>query len=197
MTAIALLVKAPRSGFVKTRLAADVGEACATAVYRQIGSDVARSVARAGPLTVWYAPADEENAVRAWLGDHEYRPQGSGDLGARMQVAVSYHLDRGDGPVVVIGGDCPGVTASVVREAAARLAVADVVLGPSLDGGYYLLGLNAPESALFRDIPWSTDRVLQITESRCRACHLTFERLSPLRDLDTAEDMRALGLSCP
>jgi rSAM/selenodomain-associated transferase 1 len=197
MTAVAMLVKAPRAGLVKTRLARDVGDACAVDLYRRIGRNVAASAARAGTLTVWFTPEDAESEVRAWLGDREFRPQGPGDLGQRMQRAVAYHLARGDGQVIVIGGDCPGVTESVVRKAATRLATTDVVLGPSLDGGYYLLGLKSQEPSLFADIPWSTDRVLQVTESRCRARNLRLERLAPLRDLDSVEDLRALGLRCP
>jgi rSAM/selenodomain-associated transferase 1 len=197
VTAIAMLVKAPRPGFVKTRLASEVGDACAVALYRRIGGGVAASVESAGPLTVWFTPVDAELEVRDWLGDREFRPQSGGSLGMRMRDAVTHHLAEGERQVIVIGGDCPGVTASVVREAGARLATADVVLGPSFDGGYYLIGLKQAASWLFADIPWSTERVLQITESRCRAHDLRVERLAPLRDLDTAEDMRALGLRCP
>ena len=197
MTTVALFVKAPRPGEVKTRLAAEVGAQCATALYRRIAFDVAQSVARAARLTVWFTPAGAESEVRDWLGDHEYRPQGQGDLGARMASAVAHHFGRGDGPVILLGGDCPGVTGAVVREAQGQLGRCDVVLGPSMDGGYYLLGLNAPRSLLFANIPWGSDRVLQITESRCAEHDITVERLSPLRDLDTADDMRALGLACP
>jgi rSAM/selenodomain-associated transferase 1 len=197
MTAVALFVKAPRPGFVKTRLAAAVGDACAVALYRNIGRTVAHAAARVCPLTVWFDPAGAEREVRDWLGAHEYRPQGPGDLGARMEGALAYHFGRGDGPVIVVGGDCPGVSEDVIRETEAALARADVVLGPSLDGGYYLLGLQQPEPALFSGIPWSTANVFQITESRCRARHLTVELLPPLRDLDTGEDFRALGLECP
>lgn len=197
MTAVALMVKAPRAGTVKTRLARDVGDHCAVAVYVQLGRQVAEAAARVAPLTVWYTPPDAEPEVRRWLGDHESRPQGPGDLGARMQEAFAAHFARGDVPVIVIGADCPGVTAAVLRDAHARLAEADVVLGPSVDGGYYLIGLNRPEPRLFADIPWSTANVLEITESRCRECDLTVERLSPLRDVDTVEDLRALGLECP
>lgn len=197
MTAVALFVKAPRPGEVKTRLAAEIGAPCATALYRRIALDVAQSVAQAARLTVWFTPAGAESEVRDWLGDHEYRPQGQGDLGARMARAVAHHFGCGDGPVILLGGDCPGVTGAVVREAHTRLSRCDVVLGPSVDGGYYLLGLNAPRSVLFADMPWGTDRVLQITESRCAKHDITVERLSPQRDLDTVEDMRALGLACP
>lgn len=197
MTAVVLMARAPRPGMVKTRLAAAVGDECAATLYRRIGREVVEGAAGAASLTVWYTPSDAEQEIRDWLGDHPCRPQAEGDLGARMHEASRFHFARGDTPVIVIGADCPGVTGEVVREAQACLGRADVVLGPSLDGGYYLVGLNRPEPRLFSDVPWGTASVLEITESRCRECDLVVERLSPLRDLDTVEDMRALGLECP
>ena len=197
MTAVVLMAKAPRAGTVKTRLAAAVGNDCAVALYRRIGRKVAEEAAQVAPLTVWFTPADAEEEVRDWLGDPACRPQGAGDLGDRMREAFSVHFARGDTPVILIGADCPGVTGAVLREAEACLSRADVVLGPSLDGGYYLVGLNRPEPRLFADMPWSTAGVLEITESRCREHDLVVERLSPRRDLDTVEDLRALDLECP
>ncbi len=115
-------------------------------------------------------------------------PQGPGDLGERL-AGVLGQLCSGERPVLAVGSDCPGLTATRIRAAAAALGVADVVLGPTLDGGYYLVGLREPHSELFEDIPWSTAQVLEVTRSRAQAAGLKAELLEPARDLDTPEDL--------
>jgi len=179
---------------VKTRLAAEVGEEAALAFYRSVGGQVGAQVATRYPLTVWYDPPDAGNEMRDWLGDHEFVSQAGADLGARMAHAFETHFQRGDAPVIVIGADAPGVSAATIGEAERALAGADVVIGPALDGGYYLLGLNAPAAGIFEGVPWGTDGVFEVTVALCRQCHLEVELLAPLRDLDTAADLRALGL---
>jgi rSAM/selenodomain-associated transferase 1 len=194
MTMVALFAKAPRVGRVKTRLAADIGPVAATALYRRIGRQVAGAVASVCPVTVWYDPAGAEREMRVWLGDHSYRLQGGRDLGGRLRAAFDAHFAAGDAPVVAIGTDCPAVDAAVIGEAEERLRSADVVIGPSADGGYYLLGMNEPHPCLFVDVPWSTPDVLGITAKRCREHDLSVEVLRTLRDLDTVEDLEALVL---
>ena len=135
--------------------------------------------------------------MRAWLGDHPYRLQERGDLGARLRAAFDAHFDGGDQPVVAIGADCPAVDAAVIQEAERRLRSVDVVIGPSEDGGYYLIGLNEPHPEVFVDVPWSDADVLRITAARCRERHLSVGLLRTLRDVDTVEDLEALGLERP
>jgi rSAM/selenodomain-associated transferase 1 len=197
MTAVLVFAKAPRLGEVKTRLARDIGEADALEVYRAVGGRVVCGVATDYPVTVWYYPPEAGTEMREWLGDHEFRAQHGRDLGERLSHAFASHFSRGAGPVLAIGADAPGVSTATIREAVAALAEVDVVLGPAVDGGYYLLGLNRFESGLFTDIPWSSDRVLQVTVARCRSNDLRVRQLGALRDLDTAEDLRALGLGRP
>ncbi len=197
MTAVLLFAKAPRPGSVKTRLAEAVGADAAAAAYRAVGARVARQVAARHALTVWYHPPDALNEMRDWLGAHAFEAQQGADLGERMARAMERHFARGDRPVIAIGADAPGVTAATIDAAVVALANADVVVGPAMDGGYYLLGLKRPVPALFRDIPWGASNVLQLTEGRSRADDLRVARLGLLRDLDTAEDLAALGLECP
>jgi rSAM/selenodomain-associated transferase 1 len=194
VTAVLLIAKAPRPGQVKTRLAREIGAAAAVEAYRRVGAGVAAAVGAEHDLTVWYDPPDAEQEMRDWLGEHEYRAQQGGDLGERMCRAFAVHFDRGDRPVLAIGADAPGVGPAVVREAVRRLKEVDVVLGPALDGGYYLIGLNREAPHLFEGVPWGTTRVLQVTVALCVAHDLRVGRLAPLRDLDTAADLEALGL---
>jgi len=193
VTAVALFAKAPRPGRVKTRLAVGIGDVAAVEAYRRVGRRVAEAVGAALALTVWHDPPDARDEMQAWLGEHEFLPQCSGDLGRRMHAACAHHFGRGDAPVVLIGADCPGVTAETIRAAEGLLATVDVVIGPSADGGYYLLGLNRPEPGLFAGVPWSTPRVCEITEKYCRERELSVARLPVLRDLDTIEDLTALA----
>jgi hypothetical protein len=96
--------------------------------------------------------------------------------------------------VVLIGTDCPGITPGILGQAFAALRTADLVLGPATDGGYYLIGLRAPQPHLFRQMAWSTDQVFRVTVQRAGALGCSCRVLRPLRDVDTVADARALGL---
>lgn len=197
MTAVMLFAKAPREGLVKTRLAASIGARRAVEIYRDLGARVKRQVESAHEVTVWFDPPDAMAEMRPWLGAGNYRPQAAGDLGHRLRSAFAAHFDGGDRPVIAIGTDAPAVDASAVADAVQRLEASDVALGPALDGGYYLLGLRRPAPDLLRGIPWGTGEVLGATLERCARLGLTASLLAPLRDLDTVEDLRALGLGYP
>lgn len=195
---LGVFARAPVAGFVKTRLAREIGPAAAAALYGRLGRQVVAAAVESGyRTTVWFTPAARRDAVRVWLdrvGAVALCPQPRGHLGTRLAHAFGRSFAAGDRAVVMIGTDAPGVNRHIVREAFRVLRAHDLVLGPSLDGGYYLIGLTAPQPALFRGIPWSTKDVLRVTESRARARGLTFRLLTPLRDVDRARDARALGL---
>jgi rSAM/selenodomain-associated transferase 1 len=195
---LGVFAKAPVSGRVKTRLALEIGPAAAAAVYRRLGRQVVAAAAGAGyRTTVWFAPPGSRDAVRAWLdglGVAAFCPQVGGNLGTRLLHAFGRSFAAGDRAVVIVGTDAPGVDRHIVAAGFRTLRARDLVLGPSLDGGYYLIGLTAPQPELFRAIPWSTRDVLRQTEARARALGLSVGLLTPLRDVDRAEDARALGL---
>jgi uncharacterized protein len=196
--ALGIFVKAPTPGRVKTRLAGELGPRGAAEVYRRIGKQVVTSTVGPGyQTTVWFTPRSEGRLVRKWLDSVEmviFRPQVGTGLGARLTAAFAREFGAGARRVVMIGSDCPGVDGRVVREAFSALSDRDLVLGPALDGGYYLIGLTAPAPGLFRRIPWSTDAVASQTLARASALGLSHQALSPLRDVDTARDARAWGL---
>ena len=152
------MLKFPRPGAVKTRLVPALGERRACELYRALVRQTMAEVARfaAGKAVVVearVAAAPDEPAARAWLGvGPTIRAQGDGDLGQRMDRAVRAALDDGADRVVVIGGDCPRLTAAHLAAAFAALAKSDAVLGPALDGGYYLIGLRRPLPALFHGL---------------------------------------------
>jgi len=196
--ALGIFAKAPIPGRVKTRLAADVGPSAAAEVYWQMGFKIVATTAGLGYRTVlWFTPADEGAYVREWLeraARLEFRPQAGRDLGTRLTHAFARHFAEGAKRVVIIGTDCPGVSRHLIHQAFTALGRRDVVLGPALDGGYYLVGLAAPQAALFRGISWSTGTVAAQTRTRAHSLGLSCHLLRPLRDVDTARDARAVGL---
>lgn len=195
--ALVVFARAPELGRVKTRLAAAIGADAALACYRTLGARVVGAVA---PSTAWrtvvaFTPAGARDATARWLGPAaDYAPQADGDLGARMAAAIEREGAAGASRVAVVGTDCPDVDARVVAEAFARLDTADVVLGPALDGGYYLVAVHAPlgrARALFEDVPWSAPDTLAVTLRRAEAVGLRVALLAPRRDVDTVEDLAA------
>jgi len=192
--ALAVFLKAPRLGTVKTRLAADIGERQALRLYRVLALRTLAEVRAAGlDATVWFTPTDAATEMRRWLGEGwDLRPQASGDLGMRL-AAAAHAVPAGHG-WLAIGADCPRLDAALLREAAAVVARNEIVLGPSRDGGYYLLGGPTPLPDLFSAMPWSTSRLLEETRARLVQAKAPWHELVTLRDIDTAEDARAEGL---
>jgi uncharacterized protein len=192
--ALAVFLKAPRLGTVKTRLAAEIGDRHALRLYRVMASRTLAAAQDAGlDATIWFAPADAAREMRLWLGEHwDLRPQASGDLGARL-AAAEQSVARGRG-WLAIGADCPRLDAALLREAGAIVARNEIVLGPSEDGGYYLIGGPTPLPPVFASMPWSTSAVLAETRARLSRSGLAWRELPTLRDVDTAADARAEGL---
>ncbi|MDE2762935.1 MAG: TIGR04283 family arsenosugar biosynthesis glycosyltransferase [Gemmatimonadota bacterium] len=192
-----VFAKAPRPGEVKTRLARSLGRAgspdhdAAAALYRRMGRLIVDRVAEAPAIvTVCYDPPGAEAEVRDWLGPGPERfwEQGAGDLGERISRMFARALECSR-RAVVIGTDTPAVGAATVARALAALDTADVVLGPSRDGGYYLMALREPCPALFRGIAWSTEAVLRETAARARERGLRVTLLEVESDVDTAADL--------
>jgi len=190
-----LMLKFPTPGTVKTRLAPALGQqrACELhrALVRQTLAEVAR-FAKREPVTVEVrlAGAPDVAAGRAWLGESvTIREQGEGDLGERMDRAVHCAFAEKASEVVVIGGDCPQLTAEHLAAAFAALAHDDAVLGPAADGGYYLIGQRRPLSVLFQGIRWGSTEVLAQTLAVARAHSIAVAQLATLHDVDLPEDL--------
>lgn len=182
---VLFFLKAPRPGFVKTRLAADLGDEAAAEVYRKLAADSLAQIPPTWPVRVHYAPAEAEEEMRQWLGDRpEYLPQPDGDLGHRLTTACEEAFASGASSVVLLGGDCPALRESHLQACADHLAKNETVIGPANDGGYWLLGLPTPQPDLFTEMPWSTPEVLPLTLQRLAALHQTPFRLPVLEDID-------------
>jgi len=196
---LAILLKAPLPGLVKTRLAAGIGPELSLGAYKAMVACVLTAAAASGlPATVHFTPAEGEAAIRELCGPgYDYQIQVEGDLGARMAGAMEWSFTRGAGAVVLVGGDVPLVTGEVLRQAARVLEHGQAVLGPATDGGYYLLGLTrrAFGAHVFRDMPWSTAALARRTREALEAADTPPTLLPVLPDCDTVADLRRLALS--
>ncbi len=114
------------------------------------------------------------------------------DIGTRMHQVFIDLFSRGYKRIVLVGTDVPNLPLSHYRQAFELLQQQDAVFGPAQDGGYYLLGLRKPAPELFRDIPWSTNQVLALTEQRAAEAGVTHARVPVWRDVDTLDDLKAL-----
>ncbi|MEU2823163.1 TIGR04282 family arsenosugar biosynthesis glycosyltransferase [Streptomyces bacillaris] len=194
--AILIMAKEPRPGTVKTRLHPLLGPLrCAELQAGLIRHTMELTTAHTPRTYLAYASADGGDTIgtAAPAGVRMLLQRGK-DLGQRLAAAVIDAFTDGAGPLLVIGTDAPTLTGDHLTAAFTALESHDVVLGPALDGGYYLIGLRAPHTSLFglgSDV-WSTDRVLTATLGVTRREGLSVELLCPLRDLDTPEDATAL-----
>jgi rSAM/selenodomain-associated transferase 1 len=183
---LVIMVKDPVAGRVKTRLARGIGCIPATAFYRHAVAGLAARLAVPRRWTTLLAVApDAAVGSRALRSRLEKIPQGRGDLGQRMQRV----FDRlPTGPVVIIGSDVPGISQSDIASAFRRLEGHDAVLGPSPDGGYWLIGLGRRRRRLepFPGVRWSTDEALAGTLRNLAGCRVSL--LSSKADIDDAAD---------
>jgi rSAM/selenodomain-associated transferase 1 len=186
-----VFVKAPRSGAVKTRLAASIGANAACTAYRVLVDALLRRIESVENVELRFTPDDAENEIRPWLRESwQAAPQGAGDLGERLHRAFEASFAEGARRVVAIGSDCPDVTAGDITAAWSTLETTDLVLGPASDGGYWLIGLRQPHAALFQNISWSTATVFQETLARAQKARLSVKLLRQLSDVDTEQQWR-------
>lgn len=186
---LAVFVKAPRPGLVKTRLAATMGAEAACAAYCRLVETLVAKLAPLDAVEIRFTPDGAEAELQRWLQPGwKLAPQGPGDLGVKLRRAFASARAAGAERIVAIGSDCPEVAVADIESAWQALASHDVVLGPAGDGGYWLIGLKEPQPGLFEGIAWSTNAVFEQTVRRCHAAGLSVHRLRQLDDVDTEED---------
>ena len=192
--------KQPVRGKVKTRLAAGLGDDAAAAIHEAMLFDTletwsSRSILEPGGRRVLvYAPAD----AGPWFDPRvpeafALQPQVEGDLGTRMRAFFTGEFDDGATRVVLIGSDSPTLDPTLVITAFLCLEGRDVVIGPSTDGGYYLIGARDSVPPLFDEISWSSASVLGQTIDRLKDTGLSLAVLPPWYDVDTPDAWRMLA----
>jgi rSAM/selenodomain-associated transferase 1 len=179
---LSIFARLPVPGKVKTRLIPAVGEEGAARIYARLLAQTVEVAKESGLDFELRVTGGEVMAFHELFGDDTVVvDQGEGNLGAKMA--------RVKAPALLIGSDCPGVTAPLLQAAAAALDDRRVVLGPANDGGYYLIGFSEPVPFLFENMEWSTPRVLPETLARLATHGIGSAILPELADIDTAEDL--------
>lgn len=192
---VVIFAKAPVRGTVKTRLARDIGDGAALALYlRMLHGVVARLSGGEWRLRLAVTPDESVADDALWPLGVDRVAQGGGDLGARMLRFLAGA--RQGAPVIVVGSDIPGLGAGQVARAFAALQEKPLVFGPAEDGGFYLVGAaERPPAGLFSGVTWSTGSVLADTVANCPAGAVAL--IDPLADLDDLASLavhRAAGL---
>jgi len=198
---VVVFLRAPEKGRVKTRLARDIGDEKALALYKIFVQTTLSAVEKSGlDHIICFFPAAGQAMVEEWLGpDHVYMPQAGDDLGQRMGNAMSRMFDKGAKKVVLTGTDIPDISARHILAALKLLDQNDVVIGPSIDGGYWLIGFHRDGfcSDLFRGVNWGTDSVFSTTIEKCKKAGLSTGILPALQDIDTLEDLQCFNNILP
>jgi len=190
--AFIIFIRNPELGKVKTRIAKEVGDQRALDVYRELLRQT-REVALKIDIKRFLFYSESINHNDEWSNeDFNKVVQPKGDLGEKMSQAFQYVLSQYD-QVIIIGSDCPKLNYSHIVNAFEQLNHHDVVIGPSLDGGYYLLGFSDYQATLFENINWSTDQVYPQTLMRIENAKLSYTTLEKLSDIDYWADWEKHG----
>lgn len=202
---LVIFTRYPEPGRTKTRLIPGLGAAGAAAVQRQMTEHMLKQAngwrmqmadPSDGPRHVRVLTAGGNPALfQSWLGTQwQLKAQAAGNLGDRMATAFLQGFEAGSDRVVIIGIDCPDITVCLLNQAFQQLDHHDLVLGPAVDGGYYLIGLRTSAQALaipalFEAMDWGTGNVRATTLTRARSQQLAVAQLQELTDVDYPEDL--------
>ncbi len=195
---IIVYTKYPIPGHSKTRLIPALGASGAAGLQEQMTASLVsrlRTINEQRPvkLLIHYDGGNPELMTK-WLGkSFPFIQQTGKDLGERMLNSLSEYLGS-SARIVLVGSDCPGVNRPIITEALDGLKKKDVVIGPTFDGGYYLIGIRGTMEqrhlkTLFSNIHWSIDSVYDDTIHRIQQLHLSYHILPRLHDIDTPEDL--------
>lgn len=179
----------PELGKVKTRLAASIGDEKALAIYLKLSAhtrDVTENLTMDKALYYSDFTDREDN----WSLTHFKKEIQTGrDLGERMRNAFASGFEQGYQKIVIIGTDCFELTPEIIKQSFERLDHHDTVIGPALDGGYYLLGMKKLIPEVFRNKAWSTESVCTETMKDFERLNLGYSLSPPLRDVDEVKDL--------
>ncbi|MEN6327732.1 MAG: TIGR04282 family arsenosugar biosynthesis glycosyltransferase [Syntrophomonas sp.] len=190
-TAVIMMTKLPIPGFCKNRLNEVLDASESAEFQRRCIADLAATVQLTSlPLHIYYAGPGQDAQLESLFesGKVLFFPQKGEDLGRRMYNAVHKTLGCYEA-VLVVGSDLPDLEPGIFQKAVRELEKADLVVGPCLDGGYYLLGVRGDYPEIFEEISWSSPRVLEQTLEKAQRAGLSFCLLETRRDIDTWNDI--------
>jgi rSAM/selenodomain-associated transferase 1 len=194
MNHLGVFAKYWQPGTVKTRLGQAIGAEAAARLYRvMLETTLDRVAAQGDRRSIVFSPPERGGAFSALAKTAwQCEPQVSGDLGARMCAFATNSLAAGAERVVLLGTDCPHIPIAWIDDAFEQLTQVDVVLGPSTDGGYYLVGMRHQVPPIFDDIPWSTPDVFSKTVARLANSDFSLAILGETFDVDDVVSLRQL-----
>lgn len=196
INALIIFVKNPELGKVKTRIARTAGNEKALKIYLELMRHTRETVLQINASRFLFYSQDI-NLNDDWSNNaFEKHLQASGDLGDRMSTAFKKCLKKHD-KVVIIGSDCASIKPEIIRKAFAALDKHPFVVGPTFDGGYYLLGMREFEQSLFSDMEWSTESVYPETIARIEKTGKSYALSEILSDIDHEEDWEKYGWELP
>jgi rSAM/selenodomain-associated transferase 1 len=194
--AIVIVAKAPEAGRTKTRLCPPFSLEDAAALYQAFLVDTTEAALALDWDRVTLVHPDDAGVANTLAGiippAAELQAQRGVGLGAALSSAFETHFGAGFQRVVLIGSDSPSLPSTYIQDACVALDQCDVVVGPSSDGGYYLIGMRRFHPSLFEGISWSTERVFAQTLERARAAALLTRSLPEWYDVDTVAELRRL-----
>lgn len=193
-TCVIIFAKYPASGMAKTRLQPALGIDGTARMARKLLLHSIEQAMAAGfvvNLCVSPAPTDPCWQVLDLPNTLQWSGQVAGDLGTRLLTASQQALNQYQ-KVLLIGTDCPSLTAQRIQVAAQQLDRTDAVMIPASDGGYVLLGLTTVHENIFSNITWSTSSVAAVTQQRVEALGWSLAVLEPLHDIDEPADLKHL-----
>jgi uncharacterized protein len=193
-----LFTRYPEAGKTKTRLIPELGAEGAALLQKRMTERVVAQAnllgRRAGIKTVVHYDGGSREKMTSWLESVDCVEQVDGELGLKMRSAFEHTFCGETDTAVLIGSDIPDITADLLKQAFASLLTKDVVIGPSQDGGYYLIGLVANHASelfplLFEEMPWSTRELFSTTVNRIEKAGYDVAILPILKDIDLPADL--------
>jgi len=193
--AVIVFFKVPEKGRVKTRLSKFLNDTFVLELYKGFVGDILEALETMGEKVLYFWPPGKKETLQKWLGnDYRFSVQQGDDLGQRMSNAFQDIFKKGYNRALLIGTDIPELSKEVICQAYEILQTRGAVIGPSGDGGYYLIGFkkSAFSKSIFQEIDWSTKSVLDQTVRAMDSMAIQYELLCELSDIDTPKDLDAL-----
>ena len=191
--ALIIFIKTPIPGLVKTRLQPQISPEESAELYTAFLKDLDDKFHNPDDFLCWYAVSPEnfqKDVLDQIIHLDNYFLQESEELGERMDNAFQLLFSRGYKKIVLIGSDLPTITVDLINQALQGLEAKDCVIGPSKDGGYYLIALSHPHPDIFENLPWSTSEVFEKTIDILDKKGLKYNLLQEFEDIDTYKELK-------
>lgn len=189
-SALGIFFRIPELGKVKRRLAKQIGDELALKAYQAMLNATMKNVQRLEGIDIYrFYDGSLESSID-FSSTFYYVPQTGRDLGHRMSNAVNYLFEKGYKKVVLIGSDSPDLPIDYIKQAFQMFNTCELVIGPSKDGGYYLIGMSKPFDEVFGNIVWGSNHVLKDTILKVKGADIKFFLLPEWYDIDDLESLQ-------